>query len=238
MSRIFRWTEEFQHFAEEIRESFWGDLYGHAKLAWKAFLEEQSRRERDRYVGVQDYQRAGEKRRGYRNGFYVRDFVTRRGTLHLRLARGRTKEDLKEIRHVYLDLDEGGAHKLEAIRRDDAMPAPNYVLNTSPGKFQVIWRVEGIGQDLAEEMLRSLAQQYGGDPAATDSTRVFRLPGFNNKKYEQDFQVAISPRGAGTSGVQRQRLRHVWPGANPRVWAAGSLFNVPAAVRHCRQNPV
>jgi hypothetical protein len=26
-----------------------------------------------------------------------------------------------------------------------------------------------------------------GDPAATDSTRVFRLPGFNNKKYPDDF---------------------------------------------------
>ncbi|MDE3178859.1 MAG: transposase [Acidobacteriota bacterium] len=79
MGRIFRWTEEFQHFAEEIKESFWGDLYGQTKLAWKGFLEEQSRRERDCYVGVQDYERAGEKRRGYRNGFYVRDFVTRLG---------------------------------------------------------------------------------------------------------------------------------------------------------------
>jgi hypothetical protein len=107
-------------------------------------------------------------------------------------ARGRTKEDLKEIRHVYLDLDEGGAQKLEAIQRDESIPAPNYVLNTSSGKFQVIWRVEGIGQDQAEDMLRALAQRYGGDPAATDSTRVFRLPGFNNKKYEQDFQVTIS----------------------------------------------
>jgi hypothetical protein len=107
-------------------------------------------------------------------------------------ARGRTKEDLKEIRSLYLDLDEGGAQKLEAIREDGVLPAPNYVLNTSPGKFQVIWHVEGIGQDQAEEMLRTLAQRYGGDPAATDSTRVFRLPGFNNKKYEQDFQVTIS----------------------------------------------
>ena len=106
-------------------------------------------------------------------------------------ARGRTKEDLKEIRHLYLDLDEGGAGKLEAIRQDSAIPKPNYVLNTSPGKFQVIWRVEGVGRDQAEAMLRTLAQRFGGDPAATDSTRVFRLPGFNNKKYEQDIQVTL-----------------------------------------------
>lgn len=106
-------------------------------------------------------------------------------------ARRRTKKDLKEIRHLYLDLDEDGARKLEAIRQDEAVPALNCVLNTSPGKFQVIWRVEGIGREQAEIMLRGLVLRFGGDPAATDSTRVFRLPGFNNKKYAEDFRVTI-----------------------------------------------
>jgi RepB DNA-primase from phage plasmid len=45
-------------------------------------------------------------------------------------ARGRTKGELKEVRHLYLDLDQDGARKLEAIRHDSAVPAPNYVLNT------------------------------------------------------------------------------------------------------------
>ncbi len=91
MGRIFRWTEQFQHFAEEVKESFWGDLYGRTQLAWKGFLEEESRKARDRYVGVQDHERAGKKRRSYRNGFYVRDFVTRLGTLRLRIARARNQ---------------------------------------------------------------------------------------------------------------------------------------------------
>jgi len=107
-------------------------------------------------------------------------------------ARGRTKGDLKEVRHLYLDLDQDGTRKLEAIRDDSAVPAPNYVLNTSPGKYQVIWRVEGFGQVQAEAALRALAQRFGGDPAATDSTRIFRLPGFNSKKYAQDFQVTVA----------------------------------------------
>jgi hypothetical protein len=107
-------------------------------------------------------------------------------------ARGRTKADLKEVRHLYLDLDQDGARKLEAIRHDSAIPLPNYVLNTSPGKYQVIWRVEGFGQVQAEAALRTLAQRFGGDPAATDSTRIFRLPGFNSKKYEKDFQVTMA----------------------------------------------
>jgi hypothetical protein len=108
-------------------------------------------------------------------------------------ARGRTKADLKEIRHLYLDLDEDGARKLDAIHHDSVVPTPNYVLNTSPEKYQVIWRVEGIGQDEAEALLRGLAQRFGGDPAATDSTRVFRVPGFANKKYEHDFEVTLTP---------------------------------------------
>jgi hypothetical protein len=57
----------------------------------------------------------------------------------------------------------------------------------------VIWRVEGIGQDEAEALLRALVQRFGGDPAATDSTRVFRVPGFANKKYEHDFEVTLTP---------------------------------------------
>jgi RepB DNA-primase from phage plasmid len=34
-----------------------------------------------------------------------------------------------------------------------------------------------------------MAREFGGDPAATDATRVLRLPGFANKKYETDFNV-------------------------------------------------
>lgn len=106
-------------------------------------------------------------------------------------SQGRTKADLKEIRHLYLDIDQQGPERLAAVLSDDTVPTPNYVLNTSPGKFQVVWRVEGFGPDEAESALRALVHRFGGDPAATDSTRVFRLPGFSNKKYEQDFLVTI-----------------------------------------------
>lgn len=138
-------------------------------------------------------------------------------------ARGRTKEDLKEIRHLYLDLDKDAARKLEAIRQDNSVPAPNYVLNTSPGKFQVIWRVEGIDQNQAEEMLRTLAQRFGGDPAATDSTRVFRLPGFNNKKYPDDFQVTVS-REATAATVYRAEDFNIYGRDSER---AGRLHGSP-----------
>ena len=104
-------------------------------------------------------------------------------------SRNRTKEQIREIRHTYLDLDEEAGASLQAIRTSGDVPAPNFVLDTSPGKHQVVWRVEGFNTDQAESLLRALASQYGGDPAATDISRLLRLPGFTNRKYNDVFVV-------------------------------------------------
>src|SRR5712691_6423857 len=104
-------------------------------------------------------------------------------------AYSRTKENIKDIRHVYLDLDRKGDVALEAIRNSTEVPAPNFVLDTSPGKHQVVWKVSGFSQDEAESLLHSLANQFGGDLAATDSTRVLRMPGFANRKLPEEFAV-------------------------------------------------
>jgi len=106
-------------------------------------------------------------------------------------ARSRTKEDILLIRNLYIDLDHDAPKSLAAIERSNLVPPPNFLVRTSPNKFQVVWRVEEIAQDQAESLLRILARKFGGDPAATDSTRVLRLPGFANKKYDQEFIVAV-----------------------------------------------
>ena len=41
-------TEQFQHFVSNLRESFWGDLNGRTREAWKKFFEADSERQRDR----------------------------------------------------------------------------------------------------------------------------------------------------------------------------------------------
>jgi hypothetical protein len=104
-------------------------------------------------------------------------------------ASTRTKEEIESIRHVYLDLDHGGSEALEAIENSSAVPKPNYVLNSSPEKHQVVWKVEGVNLEEAEGLLHAMAREFGGDHAATDATRVLRVPGFANKKYETDFYV-------------------------------------------------
>jgi hypothetical protein len=104
-------------------------------------------------------------------------------------ASTRTKEDITSIRHVYLDLDHDGQKALESVENASTVPKPNYVVTSSPGKFQIVWKVEGMSIDEAEGLLHAMAREFGGDPAATDATRVLRMPGFANKKYDIDFCV-------------------------------------------------
>ena len=104
-------------------------------------------------------------------------------------ASGRTKENIATIRHLYLDVDTGGQDALMAIRNSMEVPAPNFVLDTSPDKHQVVWKVAGLEIPEAESMLRAMAAEFGGDPAATDATRVLRLPGFANRKYDGELIV-------------------------------------------------
>ena len=94
MAKVTSITEHYQHFLRASKESFWGDLYGQTQLAWKGFFELQSERERDRYSGAGRYEREAKQRKDYRNGYYERDFLTRFGTIRLRIARTRTKNFL------------------------------------------------------------------------------------------------------------------------------------------------
>src|SRR6266699_1868641 len=121
-------------------------------------------------------------------------------------ASTRTQEDIDSIRHVYLDLDRGGPEALESVENSSAVPKPSYVLTSSPGKFQVAWKVEGMNVEEAEGLLRAMAHEFGGDPAATDATRVLRLPGFANKKYETDFYVEARRESTGICHLRDFKL--------------------------------
>src|SRR3989442_12808729 len=89
MAKIIPITEHFQHFLAEMKESFWGDLYGQTRQAWQQFFELQSERQRDRFSGWGRYERRRGKRRDYRNGYYERGFVARFGTIRPGIARTR-----------------------------------------------------------------------------------------------------------------------------------------------------
>jgi hypothetical protein len=130
-------------------------------------------------------------------------------------ASTRTKEEIESIRHVYLDLDHGGSKALESIQNSSAVPKPNYVLNSSPEKHQVVWKVEGMTLEEAERLLHAMVREFDGDPAAIDATRVLRLPGFANKKYETNFYVEARRESTETYHLRDFKL-HIDSQDSPR----------------------
>lgn len=111
-------------------------------------------------------------------------------------ATGRTKNDIDEVRHIYLDVDSGGKEAVNKILQAEGMPKPHSVLETSAGKHQILWQVEGFEKEQAESLVRDLAAQHAADQAVWDCARVLRLPGFRNCKYEQPHYVKVHDGGA------------------------------------------
>ena len=106
-------------------------------------------------------------------------------------SRKRTKECIAEVRCLYLDIDSDGDARVASLRASDAMPAPHAILSTSPGKYQVLWSVQGFDFAEQELMLKQLASAFGGDAACTDCNRVLRIPGFHNAKYTPAHPVTV-----------------------------------------------
>jgi RepB DNA-primase from phage plasmid len=139
-------------------------------------------------------------------------------------ARGRTKTDVAMIRHVYLDFDDHGTEAVERLLKRSDLPRPNYLLNTSPDKWQAVWKVDGFAKDQAEDLQRGLARETAADPAATDCSRVLRLPGFYNHKYANKHLVDVQNLSAEVYGPERfpkfgpdERAPRAANGHSPRV---------------------
>lgn len=120
-----------------------------------------------------------------RNNIYVAANPLRPG------SRKRTKECIASVRHLYLDIDTDGDARLAALWASELVPPPTSIVSTSPGKYQVLWRVEGFDFAQQEQILKLLTIAFGGDPACTDCNRVLRVPGFLNRKYDPAYRVTV-----------------------------------------------
>ena len=125
-------------------------------------------------------------------------------------SRRRTKECIDSIRHLYLDIDEDGDARLVALRASDGVPPASAILSTSPGKYQVLWRVEGFDFAGQELILKQIASAFGGDHACTDCNRVLRIPGFYNRKYSPAHFVAVEYPSDATAHPADFRLPDVY----------------------------
>lgn len=105
---------------------------------------------------------------------------------------GRTESNVVAIRNLYVDADDNGTAVLEKIRTSAVVPKISTVLESSPGKFNVIWRVHNIPLDEAKPILKAMVREYNSDPAVAELARVLRIPGFKNVKYDTNPIVKIA----------------------------------------------
>jgi hypothetical protein len=106
--------------------------------------------------------------------------------------RSRRREAVAAIRHVFLDADDRADDVLRAIAEDRTLPAPSYVMRSSPGRAHMFWRADGFTKESVEALEKHLAAKLGTDPAATACTQVTRLPGFMNHKRACPFLVSVN----------------------------------------------
>jgi hypothetical protein len=124
---------------------------------------------------------------GYRNahgwGVYVTPSVLKS------MACTRRKESFQDRQGViYLDCDQ--ALCLDRIK--ERYPYPTLVVRTSQGRYQIYWRLrQPVRIAEQEQLMSALAVHINADRAATDVSRVLRLPGFWNRKPNRNNTVDI-----------------------------------------------
>lgn len=111
-------------------------------------------------------------------------------------TRSREKADVSEVRRLQLDLDKNGPDSLKQVLSDvnaGHLPAPAAVIRSSRQNYQIVWHTDPSAwtPETAEDAMRRLAGQYGGDSSVADVARVMRLPGFRNKKPERDDAAVV-----------------------------------------------
>ena len=61
MRRVIPITEQYQHFVEDLKSSFWGDCYGQARRLVHRAIERESLRLREVYLNCHRYERSAER---------------------------------------------------------------------------------------------------------------------------------------------------------------------------------
>lgn len=95
--------------------------------------------------------------------------------------RKRAKNFVARSHFLWSDIDNG----------DYKLIPPSILWESSPGRFQGLWRVDELTPAEAAEQSRSLAYRLGADKGGWDLTQVLRIPGTRNFKYDPPPTVTL-----------------------------------------------
>ena len=136
--------------------------------------------------------------------------------------KGRLATNVVKVRALWADLDHGLPAQW-ALR-------PSIVVQTSPGKYQAYWLVDGeLSFADALGILRNLTLTYGGDPGVNTIERILRVPGFYHQKGEP-FLVAIVEATGRRYTVAELTTVH------PPIIEQRKAAPLPAEIPECARN--
>lgn len=92
----------------------------------------------------------------------------------------RRRKNLLPERAIWADFDEADPRKFHKLK-------PSMAWETSPGRFQGVWLLEGkeAGASLEGGLGQAITQATGSDPSGWDSTQLLRIPGRSHYKTEK-----------------------------------------------------
>lgn len=91
---------------------------------------------------------------------------------------GRQTGNIVAVRAVFADLD---GTPLEQALAASPIP-PHWIVNSSPGKFHLYWRCDGVALEQFSAIQKAIIARLGSDKNVFDLPRVMRLPGFDHQK--------------------------------------------------------
>ena len=116
---------------------------------------------------------------------YVADNQLRSG------GRKRTERCIAKVWHLCRGLDTNCDTRLTSPRASEALLTPTAVIPTSPGKYQVRWRIDCSPFERQEGTLKLLSIAFGRDPACTNVSRIPRPPGYVSCKYDTMYSITV-----------------------------------------------
>jgi len=199
------------HLARQFHQTIYGPFFSQAQ--GEAFLEVRGKRE----------EKGMDFRKFYPNPEALLTDMPRwdparnywQGVALRRNSQGGAKQNLLALTALFCDVDCGAAghkkaaghkDKSEALAAIEAFPLRPTMVIDSGGGFQPYWLLkEPVGLangnfSQVEHLNRGVALALGGDVAATDASRILRLPGTYNMK------LAGNPRPVGIVWCEPERV--------------------------------
>ena len=65
-----------------------------------------------------------------------------------------------------MEIDHDGDAAVQRLFGDARVPSPNVLINSSPGRYQLLWKTHDLTVEQAESVNKALAHEFGGDSAA------------------------------------------------------------------------